>query len=142
MANTASESKELTVSKVLRRLPIYLGLALAALAVMTLVVAVSIHFGLSGYLSGGWIGFVGYTGLLFWTVVRMSKQHWHHRSFWPVIAVLLTAHCYVFVSILRVYPEWRVIWFWPVTVVEAGVIGGTLEWLYPERHERRRRDLN
>jgi hypothetical protein len=51
---------------------------------------------------------------------------------------LLTAHCFIFVAILRVYPQWRMIWFWPITVVEAGVLGATLEWLFPERHTRRR----
>jgi len=53
-----------------------------------------------------------------------------------VIACLLTIHCLAFVAILWVYPGWRVIWFWPITVAEAGMFGGTLAWLFPERRTR------
>jgi hypothetical protein len=54
-------------------MPLYIGLALAGLAVMTLLVALSIRFRMTGHITGGWIGFVGYTGLLFWVVVRNTR---------------------------------------------------------------------
>jgi hypothetical protein len=28
------------------------------------------------------------------------------------------------------------IWFWPTTVAEAGIFGGTLVWLFPEKRTR------
>jgi hypothetical protein len=135
-AKTETRPENLTFGRILQRLPLYFGLAFAGLAVMTLVVALSIHFKVTGYLTGGWIGFAGYTGLLFWVIVRQAKPHWYRLSFWLVALAMLTAHCSIFVSLLRVYPQWRMIWFWPITVVEAGVIGGTIEWLFPERHMR------
>jgi hypothetical protein len=132
--STESQPRELTFGKILRRLPLYFGLALAGLAVTTLLVALSIRFGMTEYITGGWIGFVGYTGLLLWVVVRNAKPHWYRWNFWLMALGLLITHCSIFVAILRVYPQWRMIWFWPITVVEAGVIGATIEWLFPEKH--------
>ncbi len=75
-AKTETRPENLTFGRILQRLPLYFGLAFAGLAVMTLVVALSIHFKVTGYLTGGWIGFAGYTGLLFWVIVRQAKPHW------------------------------------------------------------------
>jgi len=133
------EAERSTLGRIARRLALYLGLAFAGLAFIAITLALSIHFGVTGYLTGGWIGFAGYTGLLFWVIVRQARPHWHHGSFWFVILGLLTTHCFVFVAILRVYPQWRMIWFWPIAVVEAGVIDATLEWLFPQRHARHHR---
>ena len=134
-----NQPKELTFGRIVRRLPLYFGLALAGLVFMTLVLAVSIHFKLTGYLTGGWIGFAGYTSLLFWVIVRNRRPRWYCWNFWILIVAMLIAHCFVFVTILRVYPEWRMIWFWPIIVVEAGAIGSIFEWVFPHRHEKHRR---
>lgn len=136
MANTDGESNQLIFRRILRRLPVYFALALGALALVTLVLAVGIHFGVTGYLTGGWIGFILYTGLLFWIVVRQSRPHWDRWTFWLLMLWLLTIHCFIFLEILRVYPRWRLIWFWPITVLEAGVIGAIFEWIFPARHTR------
>jgi len=77
-----------------------------------------------------------YTGLLLWITVRQSRRRWSHWSVWLVIACLSTIHCLAFVVILRIYPHWRVIWFWPIAVAEAGAFGGTLAWLFPERRSK------
>src|SRR5204862_7079987 len=74
-STTEREPAKLTFSRIVRRLPLYFGLAFAGLAVMTSLVALSIHLGMTGYITGGWIGFVGYTGLLFWVVVRNARPH-------------------------------------------------------------------
>ena len=138
------QPKERGIGWVVRRLLLYLGLAFAALTVFALFFALSIWLGIldkvDGWFKGGWIGFLVYTALLFWITVRESRRRWNHWSFWLVTAGLLTIHCFAFVDILRVYPDWRVIWFWPITVVEAGVFGGTLAWLFPERRARIRGD--
>jgi hypothetical protein len=131
-----TEPKARTFGWVVGRLLLYIGLAVGALVVFTLFFALSIHFGIAGKISGGWIGFVGYTGLLFWITLRKSRQRWSHWSFWFAIACLLTVHSLAFVAILRIYPQWRMIWFWPITVAEAGLFGGTLAWLFPERRAR------
>jgi hypothetical protein len=132
--------KERTFGWVVRRLLLYIGLAVAALTVFALFFALSIHLGITDKITGGWIGFVGYTGLLFLITVRQSKRRWPHWSFWLVIACLLTIHSLAFVAILRIYPEWRMIWFWPTTVAEAGMFGGTLAWLFPERRPKLKGD--
>lgn len=135
---THSQPKPMTFGRIVRRLPLYFGLAFAGLAVAAAVVAVSVHFRVHE-ISGGWFGFVGYTGLLFWVVVRHGGSHWHRPYFWLITFALLATHCSVFVAILRVYPQFRMVWFWPITIVESGIIGGTIEWLFPEEHIRHQR---
>jgi len=135
---------ERTFGWVIRRLLLYIGLAFAALTVFALFFALSIRLGvtdkINGWFKGGWIGFLAYTALLFWITVRQSRRRWRHWSFWFAIACLPTIHCLAFVAILRIYPDWHVIWFWPITVAEAGIFGGTLVWLFPERRTRMRGD--
>ncbi len=135
-----TEPKGRTLGWVVRRLVLYIGLAFASLAVFALFFALTSKLGvtdkINGWFRGGWIGFLVFTALLFWVTVRQSRRRWGHRSFWLAIACLLTIHCLAFVAILRIYPDWRAIWFWPITVVEAGVFGVTLAWLFPERQAR------
>lgn len=135
-----TESKGRTFGWVVRRLLLYIGLAFAALAVFALFFALTVYLGVTdkvrGWFNGPWIGFVLYTVLLFWIIVRQSQRRWNHWSFWLVIACLLTIHSLAFVAILRIYPQWRVIWFWPTTVAEGGMFGAMLAWLFPERHAK------
>jgi cytochrome bd-type quinol oxidase subunit 2 len=142
VADTEPEGR--TLGWVVRRLLLYIGLAFASLTVFVLFFALTIRLGvtdkINGWFSGGWIGFLAFTALLFWITVRQSRRRWRHWSFWLVIACLLMIHCLAFVAILRAYPDWRMIWFWPITVVEAGVFGGALAWLFPERRARIRGD--
>ena len=139
VASTQSQPKELTFGRILRRLPLYFGLALASLLLFTLFFALSIHFGIVGKIRGVWIGFAMYTALLFWIAVTRSKPHWYRWNFWLVVLGMLATHCSVFIAAIRVYPEWRVIWFWPITVIEGGIVGGIIEWLFPEKHRRHHR---
>ncbi len=129
--------KRVSFGWVLRRVLLYIGLAFAALTVFALFFALTIRLGTTdkvrGWFDGGWIAFVSYTALLFWITVRQSRRRWSHWSFWFVIVCLLTIHCLAFTAILRIYPNWRVIWFWPIVVAEGGVFGGILTWLFPER---------
>jgi cytochrome bd-type quinol oxidase subunit 2 len=129
-----------TLGSVIRRLLLYIGLAFASLTIFALFFALTIRLGvtdkINGWFKGGWIGFLVFTTLLFWITVRQARRRWRHWSFWLAIACLLTLHCLAFVAILRIYPDWRVIWFWPITVVEAGAFGGMLAWLFPERRTK------
>jgi hypothetical protein len=90
--------QELTFGRIVRRLLLYIGLAFAALTLFTLLFALCVHLGIADKITGGWIGFVGYTALLFWVTVRGSRRRWGHWSFWLVIAGLLTTHT------LRLWP--------------------------------------
>ena len=135
---------ERTFGWVVRRILVYFGLAFAALAVFALFFALTVYLGVTdkvrGWFNGPWIGFMLYTILLFWITVRQSRRRWNHWSFWLVIACLLTIHSLAFVAILRIYPQWRVIWFWPIIVAEGGIFGGTLAWLFPERRSKLKGD--
>ena len=141
MASIAdSDSNGRTFGWLVRRALLYVGLAFGALTIFALFFALSIRLGVldrvNGWFTGGWIGFLVFTTALFWITVRQSARLWSHWSFWFAIACLLTIHCLAFVAILRIYPDWRMIWFWPTTVAEAGIFGGTLVWLFPEKRTR------
>jgi hypothetical protein len=42
----------------------------------------------------------------------------------------LVVHLLLFVAILRVYPQWRGVWFVPVIIVEGGLFGAILYLLF------------
>jgi apolipoprotein N-acyltransferase len=107
-----------------RRSLLYLGLAVAALAVIGLLVAISVHTGTA--FTGGWIGLVVYTSGLFWVTIRQLREYWRRPGFWLSITGLLVVHTLAFVAILRAYPGWRMIWFMPIVIVEGGLFGWIL----------------
>ena len=39
-------------------------------------------------------------------------------------------HSLAFIAALRAYPEWRMIWFMPVVIVEGGLFGAILYLLF------------
>jgi len=119
------------IGKIARRSLLYIGLALAALAVIGLLVAISVHTGTA--FTGGWIGLVVYTSGLFWVTIRQSRDYWRRPGFWLALAGLLVVHLLAFVAILRTYPQWRMIWFIPVVIVEGGLFGAILYLLFGSR---------
>jgi len=68
--------------------------------------------------------------------ISQSRAYWHRPGFWLAIAGLLALHLLAFISILRVYPQWREIWFVPVMIVEGGLFGAILYLLFGERKQR------
>ncbi len=66
---------------------------------------------------------MGYTGLLFWVTMRQSRELWRRIDYWFTMVGLLVVHSLAFTAVLRAYPEWRMIWFMPVVIVEAGLFG-------------------
>ena len=71
--------------------------------------------------------------LLLRVTIRQSRAYWRRLGFWLAIAGLLVVHLLAFISVLRVYPQWREIWFVPVMIVEAGLFGAILYLLFGER---------
>jgi hypothetical protein len=110
-------SSELTLGKVVQRFLLYAGVALAVLAVFAAAIVLS--KGTVGRLSGAWMGLVVFTFCLFWVIVRQWRAYWHHLGLWLAIAGLLALHLPAFIFVLRVYPQWREIWFVPVVIVEG-----------------------
>ena len=46
---------------------------------------------------------------------------------------LLVVHSLAFVGVLRAYPQWPMIWFMPVVIVEGEVFGVILYMLFGDR---------
>jgi len=125
---------DLTLGKIIQRFLLYVGIALAVLVAFAAVIVLS--KGRGEHVSGGWFGFVGYAGLLFWVTIERTREHWQRLGYWLAIGGLLVVHTLVFVAILRAYPEWRMIWFMAVVVVEGGLFGAILYLLFGERESQ------
>ena len=119
---------DLTFGKIIQRFLLYVGIALAVLAVFAAVIVFT--KGGVGHVSGRWFGLVGYTGLLFWVTIRQTREHWQRLGYWLAIGGLLVVHMLAFVAILRAYPQWRMIWLLPVVIVEGGLFGAILYLLF------------
>jgi hypothetical protein len=122
---------EMTLGKIAQRFVLYVGIAVAVLGVFAAAIVLS--KGAIGHVSGAWVALVAFTSCLFWVVVRQSRAYWHRLGFWLAIAGLLVVHLVAFISVLRVYPQWRGIWFVPVVIVEGGLFGAILYLLFGER---------
>jgi hypothetical protein len=128
--------RELTVGKIARRGLLYFGIAIGFLAFFAVVFAALVYTGHTGHISGRWIALAVYTVGLFWVTVRQSTGYWRRPGFWMAIAGLLVVHLLAFVALLRAYPQWRGIWFWPIVIVEGGLFGATLYLLFGEPKHR------
>lgn len=123
----------MALGKIVRRGLLYIGLALASLTAFALVFALLVYTGHTGRLPWNWIALAVFTSGLFWVTIRQSRAYWRRLGFWLAIAGLLVVHLLAFISVLRVYPQWREIWFVPVMIVEAGLFGAILYLLFGER---------
>lgn len=132
----ATQPGDRTIGWVVRRILLYVGLAIGALTVFALVLALAIRFGVADKLTGPWMGFVAYTVLLFWVTIWQSKRIWRYPGFWFAVTGLVVVHFVVFAAILRAFPDWRVIWFWPVVVFEGGIFDVFLTWLFRGRRAK------
>jgi hypothetical protein len=118
--------RDLTLGKIAQRLLLYVGIALAVLVGFAAAIVLS----KGAKISGDWIALAVYTSGLFWITLRQSRGYWRIPSFWFAIAGLLIVHLLAFVALLRAYPEWRGIWFWPIVIVEGGLFGEILYLLF------------
>jgi hypothetical protein len=67
------------------------------------------------------------------------KANNHQVTFWLAAAGLFIVHFLVFVAILRCYPQWRMIWFMPIVIVEAGLFSVILNLLLGPSTKLRRK---
>jgi len=120
---------EMTFGKIVQRLFMYVGIALAVLVVFAVVIVLS----RGARIPSEWLALAVYTAGLFWVAIKQSREYWHRPSFWLAISGLLVVHLLAFVAILRAYPKWHAIWFIPVVVVEGGLFGAILYILFGDR---------
>lgn len=90
------------------------------------IIVASVLFALLSIYTGkrisvGWLGLVGFTPLIFWLVSRSQRRYWKRPTFWLAMTALLVLHVLAFVAILLRYPQWPLLWFVPVSLVEAAV---------------------
>ncbi len=123
------QSNELTLGKIVQRFLLYVGIALAALA----VIAVCIVLSHGAKVPSAWLALAVFTTGLFWVTIRRSRIYWNRLGFWFAITGLFVVHLLVFVAALRAYPQWRGIWFMPVVIIEGGLFGAILYLLFGNR---------
>ena len=125
------------VQKVLRFLRyVAIGLAIAALIG---VAAVYIPDSVEKKMSGGWMGLVFFTPIVFGYAVRQYRRLWRLPSFWLTLSGLLVIHLLAFILVLRNYPV-RPFWFAMISGVEIVLITIALDMVLPRPHQGHRHD--
>src|SRR5438874_7847492 len=112
------------------RVLLYLALVLGGLIVIGLATVFSVRTGISP--SGGWFGFFGFTPFVFWAVIKAQKRHWRRRGLWVAVGALLLLHLAVFITVLLKYPELRLVWFAPVSIIEIALFSVVLVKLFDQ----------
>jgi hypothetical protein len=111
----------MTFGRILRRSFLYLGLAVGSLIIFTLIFALSVRTHTS--IPGPWIMLAVFTAVLAFALIKPSRGYWKCTSFWLICAAELAVHVTVFIYLLRLYPQFKPVWFVPIIVVEAGIFG-------------------
>jgi hypothetical protein len=101
------------------------GFGFGMLVVAGLLVYYNVHA--QKELSTGWIGLAGFTPLTFWIVARQYRSSWRRPVFWLTLVALLVVHLLGFTILLRSYPDWRMIWFAPIMIIEVVLLGLVVE---------------
>lgn len=107
---------------------LYIALALAFLMLVATLVISGAAFRFQTPIR--WVGLIAYTPAIFWAAARPFKRDWHRAKFWLAVFGLLTIHALSFIWLLRMYPAWPLIWFMPLSVAEAVLIGLVLSLLF------------
>jgi hypothetical protein len=113
--------KQSTAIKMGSRFLLYVGIALGVLIACALFVLIAVYTGHTRELPIGWFGLAGFTPLIFWAVIKSLRKYWNCPTFWVAVLALLIVHLLAFVAVLLHYPRWPLLWFIPVSFVEAGV---------------------
>lgn len=100
---------------------LYIAIALGVLGVCAMLVAIAIYTGHTRNMPVGWFGLAAFTPLVFWTVLKLLRRHWKRPAFWSAVVALLVLHILAFVATLLHYPQWPLLWFIPVSMVEASL---------------------
>jgi len=106
---------------------VYVGLAVASLAILSLVFLLIVRSHLSVHFQ--WMYLAIFTGVLAVAIVKTSRKYWTRVSFWLMCAAALTAHLAVFIPLVFHFPEFKPIWYVPIVMVEAGIFGMICEIL-------------
>jgi hypothetical protein len=111
---------EMTMRNILRRLLLYLGLALSFLAVMALIVVVSVRTGFS--IPVRWVGLPVFTGVIGWFIFHQYRTLAKDAWFWLTAISIMVVHLIGFVVLLVYFERWPLVWYLPATLVEVALI--------------------
>ncbi len=129
-------SEAAVLGKIIRRVLLYIGLAMAGLAVIVLIIVVSNYTGIEP--PERWVALAYWTLALLIAGVRVYREHWHRAELWLAMAGLLAIHLLGFVVILRSYPEWRAVWFAFTSLGEAVFFRWILDAVLTHQAKRRK----
>jgi len=120
--------------KRLRDLLLY---ALVGLAVVvTIVIYAPYGRAGDGEIFGKWLGLAGNTLILFGYSVKSNRRLWRLLPFWISLAACLVLHLAVFIWILLVVDQWKVLWFLIMYPVETPLIEVAVNWAVRSRKTR------
>jgi hypothetical protein len=111
-------------------------IAVTCLIIFALVIFTSIKTGI--VIPWRWCALSIWTGFMIWMLCRQYKHNLKRVKYWFTLFCLVLAHVVAFVVILRWYPEWPMIWYWPVALVEVPCMAIVLDIALNNTHHRRR----
>jgi peptidoglycan/LPS O-acetylase OafA/YrhL len=131
------------VRSVVRWVAIIVGLVACGIAVAALVIAYGEYSETHWVPPARWVGLAVYTLLIFGTLIRDFRPSWGRAGFWATLAGLFAAHLVAYAIVLRSTPEWRLIWFLPMSLAEFPILMSILSSLgYRDSPLKRRRREN
>jgi hypothetical protein len=112
--------------RIVRRGFLYVGIALADLAIFAVVIV----FTKGARISAVWGGLAFWTPVTFWIAVKPCRKYWRSLTFWLTVMGVLVVHLFAFTAVLRGYPHWRPIWFVFTAAAEGVLLSRTLGALF------------
>lgn len=111
-------------------------IAIGCLVIFALVFFISIKTGI--VIPWRWFALSVWTGFIIWFICRQYKGYLKQAKFWFTLLCLVLVHVLAFVAILRRYPEWPMIWYWPVALLEVPCMGMALDAVLSNKPRRPR----
>lgn len=109
------------IGLLIRRALLYVGLAITALAVFTLIFFLTVHTHTS--VDFRWVAFAMFTGLLVGVIIKLSPGYRARPAFWLLLFGFMSIHSALFVLIIDRAVDFRPIWYVPVVIAEAYIFG-------------------
>ena len=70
-----------------------------------------------------WVGLSVATATIGWYFIADSRTLWGTKSFWALTVVYLSVHCLAWIVVLLQVQQWKFIWFAPMIVEVALLLG-------------------
>jgi hypothetical protein len=132
----------MSFGRILKRALLYVALAFACLAGIALLLWVGIATGTSGAIEV-WSAPIYWTGFLCFITLSIFKEDWHRRTFWLVLAGLISAQVLILGQTVPRLPHLRGAAYMLAVLVEvivwAILIEGVLALRHGSRESRRHR---